>query len=68
MVEVWGWAIEEAWTVYPRGLSTRKLGRAWRADDNLHGLDQIRFPKNQISSRFEEIRQVLEREGLLRQQ
>ena len=29
---------------------------------NLHGLGQIRFPKVQISAKFEEIRQVLERE------
>ncbi len=35
---------------------------------NIHGLNQIRFPKNKISSVFEEIRQVLEREGLSPQQ
>jgi hypothetical protein len=28
-------------------------------------LNQIRFPKNKISSVFETIRQVLEREGLV---
>lgn len=32
---------------------------------NIHGLGQIRFPKDNIKAAFEEIRQVLEREGLL---
>lgn len=32
---------------------------------NIIGLTQIRFPKNDIAARFEEIRRVLEREGLL---
>lgn len=32
---------------------------------NIHGLGQIRFPKGNISARFEEIRNVLEREGLI---
>lgn len=32
---------------------------------NIQGLGQIRFPKGDIRSRFEEIREVLEREGLL---
>lgn len=32
---------------------------------NIAGLGQIRFPKGRISAAFEEIRQVLEREGLL---
>ncbi len=32
---------------------------------NVHGLIQIRFPKGQIRATFEEIRQVLEREGIL---
>lgn len=32
---------------------------------NIQGLGQIRFPKSNISAKFEEIRQVLEREGLL---
>jgi hypothetical protein len=45
-----------------------------RADDlqkplgefsNIAGLGQIRFPKANIASKFEEIRLVLEREGLL---
>jgi predicted nucleotide-binding protein len=31
---------------------------------NIHGLGQIRFPKSGISAKFEEIRSVLEREGL----
>jgi predicted nucleotide-binding protein len=32
---------------------------------NIHGLGQIRFPEGNIAAKFEEIRQVLEREGLL---
>jgi len=32
---------------------------------NIHGLGQIRFPPGQISAGFEEIRRVLEREGLV---
>jgi predicted nucleotide-binding protein len=32
---------------------------------NIQGLGQIRFPKGNISASFEEIRRVLEREGLL---
>lgn len=32
---------------------------------NIHGLNQIRFPRGRISAVFEEVRQVLEREGLL---
>lgn len=32
---------------------------------NVHGLDQIRFPKGQIEGAFEEIRRVLEREKIL---
>lgn len=32
---------------------------------NIQGLGQIRFPKGQISAIFEEIRRVLERQGLL---
>lgn len=32
---------------------------------NIHGLIQIRFPKNNISACFEEIRRVLEREKIL---
>lgn len=31
---------------------------------NIHGLGQIRFPKRRISACFEEVRRVLEREGL----
>jgi predicted nucleotide-binding protein len=31
---------------------------------NIHGLNEIRFPKGNISAKFEEIRAVLEREGL----
>jgi hypothetical protein len=32
---------------------------------NIHGLTQIRFPKNNIAACFEEIRRTLEREGLI---
>jgi predicted nucleotide-binding protein len=32
---------------------------------NIYGLGQIRFPKGNIDATFEEIRRVLEREGLL---
>jgi len=32
---------------------------------NIHGLGQIRFPKGNIKAAFEEVRQVLEREGML---
>jgi predicted nucleotide-binding protein len=32
---------------------------------NIHGLGQIRFPKGRIAAVFEEIRKVLEREGIL---
>lgn len=32
---------------------------------NIHGLGQIRFPKGDISAKFEEVRRVLEREGIL---
>jgi predicted nucleotide-binding protein len=32
---------------------------------NIHGLGQIRFPSRNISAKFEEIRAVLEREGLI---
>jgi len=33
---------------------------------NIHGLGQIRFPKGNISAKFDEIRRVLEREGLVK--
>jgi predicted nucleotide-binding protein len=32
---------------------------------NVHGLGQIHFPKGNISAKFEEIRSVLEREGII---
>jgi len=32
---------------------------------NIHGLGQIRFPKGNIKAVFEEVRQVLEREGVI---
>ena len=35
------------------------------AFSNIHGLGQIRFPKHNMSSAFEEIRQVLERKGIV---
>jgi predicted nucleotide-binding protein len=33
---------------------------------NIHGIGQIRFPKGRIQASFEEIRGVLEREGILK--
>ena len=33
---------------------------------NINGLGQIRFPQGNIKAAFEEVRQVLEREGLVR--
>lgn len=33
---------------------------------NIHGLGQIRFPKGNITAAFEEIRRVMEREGLIK--
>ena len=35
------------------------------AFSNIDGLVQIRFPTSQLSSKFEDVRRVLEREGLL---
>ena len=35
---------------------------------NIEGLGQIRFPKGNIKAAFEEIRQVLEREGVIDEQ
>jgi predicted nucleotide-binding protein len=32
---------------------------------NIHGLGQIRFPTGRIEAALEEVRQVLEREGLI---
>ena len=32
---------------------------------NINGLGQIRFPKGRINAAFEQIRQVLEREGII---
>ncbi|TOC17104.1 hypothetical protein CGJ89_25190 [Vibrio parahaemolyticus] len=34
---------------------------------NIHGVGQIRFPKGNIRAAFEDIRMVLEREGLIEQ-
>lgn len=33
---------------------------------NIHGLNQIRFPQGNIEAKFEEIRRVLKREGILK--
>ena len=33
---------------------------------NIHGLSQLRFPSGHVSAAFEEMRRVLEREGILR--
>ncbi|MGH2442129.1 MAG: TIR domain-containing protein, partial [Chloroflexota bacterium] len=32
---------------------------------NIHGLGQLRFPRGRISAVFDDVRRVLEREGLL---
>jgi Predicted nucleotide-binding protein containing TIR-like domain len=32
---------------------------------NIHGLGQIRFPKGNVSAKFEDVRAILEREGLI---
>jgi predicted nucleotide-binding protein len=34
---------------------------------NIEGLGQIRFPKGNIKAAFEEIRRVLEREGIIKE-
>ena len=34
---------------------------------NIHGLGHISFPKGEIRAAFEEIRRVLEREGILKE-
>ena len=41
------------------------LEEGCEAFSNIHGLGQIRFPKGNIKAAFEEVRQVLEREGLI---
>ena len=41
------------------------LEEGCEAFSNIEGLGQIRFPKDNIKAAFEEIREVLEREGLL---
>ena len=41
------------------------LEEGCEAFSNIEGLGQIRFPKGNIEPAFEEVRQVLEREGLL---
>jgi predicted nucleotide-binding protein len=61
--------------VYEAGLFLGKLGfrraivlleEGCQESSDIHGLGQIRFPKGNIAASFEEIRQVLEREGLPR--
>lgn len=60
--------------IHEAGLSQGKLGfnrsiilleEGCEEFSNIHGLDQIRFPKGNIAASFEEIRKVLEREGLV---
>ena len=41
------------------------LEEGCQAFSNIHGLTQIRFPQGTIKAAFEEIRRVLEREGIL---
>jgi len=41
------------------------LEEGCEAFSNIAGLSQIQFPRSDISARFEEVRRVLEREGLL---
>ena len=41
------------------------LEEGCREFSNIHGLGRIRFPKGNISAKFEDIRAVLEREGLI---
>ena len=41
------------------------LEEGCKSFSNIDGLGQIRFPKGDISAKFEEIRRVLEREGLI---
>jgi predicted nucleotide-binding protein len=60
--------------VHEAGLFQGKLGftksimlleEACSEFSNIHGLGQIRFPRNNIKAVFEEIRRVLEREGII---
>jgi predicted nucleotide-binding protein len=48
---------------FPRAIVLLEEGCA--EFSNIHGLGQIRFPKGNIAASFEQIRQVLEREGLV---
>lgn len=41
------------------------LERGCAEFSNIHGLGQIRFPRGNIAASFEDVRRVLEREGLL---
>jgi len=61
-------------TSYTAGLFHGKLGfnraivhlkEGCEEFSNIHGLGQIQFPKGNIAAKFEEIRRVLEREGLI---
>jgi hypothetical protein len=60
--------------VHEAGLFQRRLGftkaivlreEGSAEFSNIQGLGQIRFPKNNIAASFEEVRKVMEREGLL---
>lgn len=48
---------------FPRAIVVLEEGCA--EFSNIHGLGQIRFPKGNIAACFEEVRRVLEREGLI---
>jgi predicted nucleotide-binding protein len=49
---------------FERAIILREQGCA--EFSNIHGLTQIPFPKNNISAIFEEVRRVLEREGMVK--
>ena len=60
--------------VHEAGLFQGRLGFAraivlledgYEEFSNIHGLGQIRFPTGDITAAFEEIRRVLEREGVI---
>jgi hypothetical protein len=44
---------------------SHRLACPYTGPDGPHGLGQIRFPRGRISAAFEEVRQVLEREGFI---
>ena len=60
--------------IHEAGLFQGKLGferaiilleKGCQEFSNIHGLGQIRFPKGNIKAAFEDIREVLEREGII---